>query len=339
MRASFDNSQLEIQNMKSLRLLFTLAFVVLAAVLQQAAVRADIFGTGSNTFNIDFVDVGNAGNGDDLGAGGGYYSSPYGGVAYAFRMGVTETAQDWIIKATNLGLTDVAANAWVGNQPAANITWYEAAAFVNWLNTSTGHHAAYNLNGSATALTLWNIAEAWDNDPNAGVELNLYRHKDTYYFLPSEDEWYKAAYHQNDGVTENYWDYATGSNNLPTPVTSGIGAGTAVWSGGSVKAPATVDNSGGLSSYGTRGQNGNVFEWMESALDGVNDSPDEYRAIRGGFWGGSRDGEFLRSSSRYFNPVQTEGLGFRVASIPEPSSTVLMLSTAMITCFKRRRSN
>jgi len=47
---------------------------------------------------------------------------------------------------------------------------------------------------------------------------NLYRHKDAYYFLPSENEWSKAAYHQNDGVTANYRDYATGNNTIPTAV-------------------------------------------------------------------------------------------------------------------------
>ena len=30
--------------------------------------------------------------------------------------------------------------------------------------------------------------------------------------IPTEDEWYKVAYHKNDGVTGNYGDYPTGSN-------------------------------------------------------------------------------------------------------------------------------
>jgi hypothetical protein len=35
------------------------------------------------------------------------------------------------------------------------------------------------------------------------------------WFLPSEDEWYKAAYHKNDGVTGNYWDYPTSTDAVP----------------------------------------------------------------------------------------------------------------------------
>jgi len=30
------------------------------------------------------------------------------------------------------------------------------------------------------------------------------RESDATYFIPTENEWYKAAYHKNDGVTGNY---------------------------------------------------------------------------------------------------------------------------------------
>ena len=32
---------------------------------------------------------------------------------------------------------------------------------------------------------------------------------DAKYWIPTENEWYKAAYHKNDGVTGNYFDYPT----------------------------------------------------------------------------------------------------------------------------------
>ena len=266
-----------------------LIFSISAALLSVPSAQADTFGSGGNAFTIDFAPIGNAGNADDAGAGGGLYSSPYGGVPYAYRMGTLEISQDAITKATAGGLAGVGAGPWTGNQPAANMTWFEAAAFVNFLNTSTGHQAAYNLTG-VTSLTLWDgPTQAWQ----LGGQ-NLYRHRDAYYFLPSEDEWYKAAYHQNTGVNANYWDYATGSNTIPTAVASGTGAGTAVYNG--QPAPAAVDNNGGVSAYGTRGQNGNVWEWNESALDGLNDSSSEFRAIRGGVWDDSEF--FLRSSDR-----------------------------------------
>jgi hypothetical protein len=307
-----------------------------ALALGVTSARADLFGTGPNTFTLDFVTVGNAGNTDDLGAGGGLYSSPYGGVLYEYRMGTFEISQEQIEKATASGLASVVAGAHTGAEPAANITWYEAAAFVNWLNTSTGHQAAYQLTG-VTALTLWSAADAWDNDPGAGVDLNLYRHKDAYYFLPSEDEWYKAAYHQNDGVTANYWDYATGSNSIPTAVASGTGAGTAVYNGQAD--PAEVNLAGGLSAYGTMGQNGNVWEWQESAFTAPNDNSSENRAFRGGGWSDTEG--FLRSSGRLGNApaVSNIDVGFRVASVPEPSAAMLMIGPGLMWLTRRRRGS
>lgn len=116
-----------------------------------------------------------------------------------------------------------------------------------------------------------------------GRRLESVSAQDAYYFLPSEDEWYKAAFHKNDGPTANYWDYATGSNTIPTSVISGTSPNTAVYDLRLAlgQHPADVGIAGGLSPYGTRGQNGNEHEWTESAYDEVNDSSDEVRAARG----------------------------------------------------------
>ena len=304
--------------------------LALASIAVTSA-RADVFGSGGNAFTIDFVNIGNAGNADDAGAGGGSYSTPYGGVSYGYRMGTYEISQDAIEKATAGGLASVTAGPHTGNEPAAQMTWFEAAAFVNWLNDQrTPGLKAYNLTG-VTSLTPWASVDAWQ----AGGE-NLFRHKDAYYFLPSEDEWYKAAYHQNTGVNADYWDYATGSNTAPTAVASGTTAGTAVYAN-ATSSPAAVNNAGGLSAYGTMGQNGNVYEWAESAYDGINNSSSEARAVRGGDWSDTEN--FLRSSFRSNLPpaFSDDIIGFRVASVPEPTSTVLMLSAGVFALARRRR--
>ncbi|MFM7374218.1 MAG: SUMF1/EgtB/PvdO family nonheme iron enzyme, partial [Chthoniobacterales bacterium] len=163
----------------------------------QPSAQADTFGSGSNAFTIDFVSIGNAGNAAD--------TNSYGAVPYQYRVGTYEITQDAITKATASGMANVTAGPWTGNQPAANISWYEAAAFVNWLNTSTGKQAAYNLTFSGSwSMTLWSSGNAWQ----AGGE-NLYRNKDAFYFLPSENEWYKAAYYNPGGT--NYSVYPTAS--------------------------------------------------------------------------------------------------------------------------------
>ncbi len=286
--------------------------------------EADTFGSGLNQFTIDFVSVTNAGNGNDVDnpyGNPGDQGTPFGGVGYDYRMSKYEISSNQIAAAVAGGLTGVTSADWTGDRPATSVTWYEAALFVNWLNTNGGYSPAYNfINGT---MYLWDAGVAWTLDGT-----NLYRNKDTFYFLPSEDEWYKAAYHKNDGVTSNYWDYATGSNGAPVGVTGGTNAHTAVyWDpyGNPVPSgPTNVNLAGGLSPFGTMGQDGNVYEWMESAYDGTNSSTSESRAVRGGGWGYSE--AYLRASFRFDDLPSTPyyNVGFRVASvlapIPEPGA-------------------
>lgn len=298
-------------------------FAALAFIVHPSA-QADTFGSGTNTFDIDFVNIGNAGNAAD--------TTGYGAVPYEYRIGTYEITQDAITKAAASGMSDPMGGWWTGSQPAANISWYGAAAFVNWLNTSTGNQAAYDLTFSGSwSMNLWNSGQAW----TAGGE-NLYRHKDAFYFLPSENEWYKAAYFNSGGP--NYFEYPTAGNTAPMAVAGGTGAGTAVY-GGVASVPAAVTNAGGLSPYGTMGQGGNLWEWTESALDGTNSSSSEFRVFRGGYWGFA-EGD-LHSSSRSYNAGRGNlRIGFRVASVPEPSTYALLLLGAGAVClWKRRKSS
>jgi len=291
----------------------------------QPSAQADTFGTSGNEFTIDFVDIGNTGNAAD--------TTTYGAVPYEYRASIYEISQNAITKATASGMANVTAGAWTGNQPAATINWYEAAAFVNFLNTNSGKTAAYNLTFSGSwSMALWSSEQAW----TAGGT-NLYRNKDAYYFLPSENEWYKAAYYNAAGT--NYFLYPTASSSVPTAVASGTDAGSAVYNSVAL-VPAIVDSAGGLSPYGTMGQGGNVYEWNESAFDGSNSSSSESRAIRGGYWSNTELG--LRSSARSFDDPADELLtiGFRVASVPEPSTYVLvLLGAGAVYLWKRRKSS
>jgi formylglycine-generating enzyme required for sulfatase activity len=315
--------------MKSLVYSSILAALFAAVTLSiQSSAQADTFGTSGNEFTIDFVNIGNAGNAAD--------TTTYGAVPYEYRASTYEITQDAINKATASGMTNVTAGPWTGNQPAANLNWYEAAAFVNFLNTSSGETAAYDLSWSGTAwsMALWSSEQAW----TAGGT-NLYRNKDAFYFLPSENEWYKAAYYNPGG--SNYFLYPTASSSVPTSVTSGTNAGSAVYFNRNPdSAPAIVNSAGGLSPYGTMGQGGNVWEWNESALDGTNSSPSQVRVFRGGNWGSDQNN--LRVSSRESDDPLQQGvyLGFRVASVPEPSTYALLLMTgAGWLLWKRRKAS
>jgi hypothetical protein len=313
-----------------------MAVAVLGLVLgMMASANAQItttatFGSGGDAFTINFVNVGNPGNPDDSGTTGSYFT-PYGGVAYEFRMGTYEVNRDAITKANaqgGLGITLADMTSYGGNgvnRPATGVSWNGAARFVNWLNTSTGFSAAYKFTSqpgdvgySANAnIELWTSGDAGYNASN------LYRNANAYYFLPSEDEWYKAAYYSGTGST--YFDYATGSNTVPTAVSGGTGANEAIYNQTSATGPANIDNAGGLSHYGTMGQSGNVWEWNESAFDGSNSSSSEVRAFRGGNWinpeGTLRSSHRENADPSYVNV----DFGFRVASVPEPSAAMLVL--------------
>ena len=319
--------------MKSSVYSFAAAVLFAAVTLSiQPSAQADTFGTSGNEFTIDFVDIGHAGNAAD--------TTTYGAVPYEYRVGKYEISQDTITKATASGMANVTAGSWTGNQPAAYISWYEAAAFVNFLNTDSGKTAAYDLtiSNGIWSMALWSSEQAW----TAGGT-NLYRNKDAYYFLPSENEWYKAAYYNAAGT--NYFLYPTASSSVPTAVASGTDAGSAVYNN-VASVPAIVASAGGLSPYGTMGQGGNVWEWSESAFDGTNSSSSESRAIRGGDW---QDPElYLRSSSRNLSGIPTSVsniMGFRVASvpslsIPEPSTyALLLLGAGAIYFWKRRKGS
>jgi formylglycine-generating enzyme required for sulfatase activity len=275
---------------------------------------------------MEFVPIGNPNNPDDTTGS----PNPAGSVAYTYNIGKYEVSRDMVLKASSdggLGLTLADMTSYGGNgasHPATGISWNEAARFVNYLNTSKGYQAAYNFttSGANANITLWGAGQYSGS--------NQFRHKDAYYFLPNENEWYKAAYGSPSGT---WYNFTTGSDSAPTVVSGGTSG--AVYN---VFGTADITNAGGFSPYATMGQGGNAWEWNENAFDGNNNSATEFRVLRGGSW--SNDSSFLDASFRnYFFEPTNEYLqfGFRVASIPEPSSLSLLALGAVVVALGRRR--
>jgi len=320
--------------MKTKTIVNTAAFL---ALISTPMLQADTFGTGVNQFTMDFTTIGSAGNSAD--------NTGYGSMDNNYRIGTYEVSRGMIDAYNNINgsgmdtfasmydMTSYGGNG--ANRPATGVSWNEAARFVNWLNTSQGYSAAYKTFGVPANfhIMLWNSSDTGYDASNP------YRNSNAHYFLPSENEWYKAAYY--DPNSSSYDDYATGSDTAPSAVAGGTIAGSAVYGQPFGNGPADVNQAGGLSSFGTMGQGGNVRELIESAHSGGH-LVNEDRAIRGGYW--ASNSSKLQSSER--NDIaadwetETRHIGFRVASVatvPEPSSTALLGLGGLALILRRKR--
>jgi len=316
--------------------------VAMATALIAVGVQADSFGTGGNAFTLDFVNIGYAGNTAD--------TSGYGAVADSYRMGMHEVTIDQFAKAraadSRIGDGDENPYAIGVNGAASRTSWYEAAKFANYLTTGDAYTGAYQFNRERVKF------------PDACVDSNLYENNliprglaprsvigsgvltvvdraaavgtyGTVYVLPTEDEWYKAAYLKSDGSA--YTLYATGDSVPGVEIDANYGG-----SGGTYSTPWDV-GTGNAENNGTFDMNGNVWEWNESTWDGTLTTMDESRVIRGGAF---NDSEIdLRSSSRNDNNPAGEGgsVGFRVVAIPEPSSLAMVGVACGLGLFIRRK--
>ena len=303
-------------------LLFT--FLALGCQSASAITVIENFGSGDNAFTMEFVTIGNPNNAADTTGS----PNPAGSVAYTYNLGKYEVSRGQIDKANSagsLGITYTSYSSTV-NKPGTGISWYEAATYVNWLNTSTGGTAAYKFVGGN--FQLWS---AGDEGYNAN---NLFRNSLAKYVIASSNEWYKGAYGNADGSWSNF---PNGTNIAPTAVAGGTDANTAVYGQSASTGPADINNAGGLSSYGTMGQGGNVWEWNETAYDGSNNTAGETRELRGGAW--SSNSGLLDASYRYnYDPAnESVIIGFRVASVPEPSTGLLVLLGLSGLLLKRRK--
>jgi formylglycine-generating enzyme required for sulfatase activity len=204
-----------------------------------------------------------------------------------------------------------------GNRPVTYVSWFDAARYCNWehnecptgvQDASTTERGAYTLDGATSG------------------GLDITRNPGAKYWIPSEDEWYKAAYHQpqsEGGPVDDYWDYPTRSDEPNAPGNT-IGpaenqANITVSGNYSVTQSGSYDSNqnyltdggsyeGSAGPYGTFDQGGNVREWNDAVIS------DSFRGVWGGSW--NNDELDLRSSSRDFEAPDCKDnlIGFRVAS-------------------------
>jgi formylglycine-generating enzyme required for sulfatase activity len=285
------------------------------------AATAALFTSASATVTMDWVSIGNANNAAD--------TTSYGAVDHAYRIGkyeVTNAQYGAFLNAkgasnsgaiynsgmTGTGITQTGSSgnfsysvtSGFENKPVVYVSWFDAARFANWMMNGQGsgdmETGAYTLNGATSGMITANI----------GAQV----------YLPSEDEWYKAAYYS--AANTSYSLYPNGQNTI-------------------TKADANYDffvgstdvgsYSGDGSTYGTFDQGGNVWEWNDAVIS------DSSRGLRGGSF---IDGEgTLRASLRNnIDPTnENYNLGFRVASVPEPTSLLLTMLAGGVMLARRKR--
>jgi formylglycine-generating enzyme len=300
------------------------------AIAAAPLAEADTFGSGENQFEIEFVTIGDPGNAADTTG----EPNPVGSVPYVYGIGTYEVPEHAIRRA-NAATADsemplsITLDERGPDKPATSVSWFEAARFVNWLNEDKGAPRAYKFDdgpGGSGDFELWEPGDVGYNPANP------FRNTQARYFLPSVDEWYKAAFY--DPVTDSYFDYPTGMNTPPMAVASGMEANTAVYN---QAGPADVMLAGGESPFGTVGQAGNSAEWQETAFDLLNDSTFENRNIANRDWtqgtveavAFSLSNEARLSVRPFIEPIS---VGIRVISVPEPSTlmTAFVLISLLI---------
>ncbi len=284
---------------------------------------------------IPTVPIGNAGNAADPTTG-------YGSVAYTYNIGTTEVTNTQytaflnavafddpnslynsnmagsfggITRSGNIGAFTYSTVPGRANHPVNFVSFWDATRFSNWLHNgqptgfqdnSTTENGAYTLTpGGITANTITR---------NAGWQ----------WAVTSEDEWYKAAFHQpasQGGDTDDYWLFPNSSNSINTSQANYFGNG--------VNTTRPV-GSYAANFYGTVDMGGNVGEWNEAIILGSR------RGIRAGAF--STSGVLLRADNRtnYAAVVELDDVGFRVSQIPGPSSAALLAICGLGALHRRR---
>lgn len=198
-----------------------------------------------------------------------------------------------------------------GNRPAPWVTWFNAARFANWLH-----------NGATAGADTEDGAYTLVDHQESGI---VPRNPNALWWIPSEDEWYKAAYYDpaKPGGA-GYWQYPTRSDAPPrmaeAPGTAPAANFNNVYlahqeDGWGVLTPVCA-YVGTRGPWGTCDQAGLLWEWTA----GIYVDPEgPNRIVRGGSWGPGVTPP-MKTIRRDYGPMGSAGYyrdddtGFRLAA-------------------------
>ena len=163
------------------------------------------------------------------------------------------------------------------------------------------------------------------------------------FVIPTEYEWYKAAYHKNDGASGNYFDYPTSSDVAPGHVIddpdTGNNANHRINSNTvPLSSPYWRTEVGEFentsSPYGAYDMAGNVYELTEGVYQRTYDKA---FIVRGGTQEYYTSGGLASTRLPIMFDHGDRYTGFRVVMIPEPA-TMSLLALGGLAVLKRRKS-
>ncbi len=234
-------------------------------------------------------------------------------VACGIKQSGTSGNYTYSIASTADGFPTFAANL-----PLNWDSWGSAARFINWLENGqpigaegpgTTETGTYALNGGTSTAALFAVPT-----PTPGT---------VKYWIPTENEWYKAAYYKGGGLASGYWSFPTQSNSGPSNTLSTTGTNNANWNSSGLASPNNWPltpvgyYAGSPSHYGTFDQGGDLYNFTETKVTQTSDTTGEgllVYVMRGGSFHPTGTQE-MQSNWRYgAGPgIVTHGRTFRVA--------------------------
>ena len=243
-----------------------------------------------------------------------------------------------------------------GTLPTGNISWRTAAIYCNWLCNDKASNREAFLSGAYDVSTFTFTPGGRFND-------QLTRSPGARYWIPSFDEWIKAAHYDenklnSDGTRGGWWQYSNGTDQPFThgPPASALPAGdpragTANFGWQSSDfTPLNLDPFNVAlgayavtSPYGLYDVAGATAEWTEEVFRSADGLPVD-RGYDGSWWSSSRDSLLADKVGNLggsgFPSLNTFDLGFRIAAaIPSPSVCWLGAGLFCISMKHRRRNH
>lgn len=228
-------------------------------------------------------------------------------------------------------------------EPVMNVSFIDAMRFANWLHHQQEQKASAGAAPTppTTAVDATQETETGAYTIAAGGGLAA-RSPDARAWIPSEDEWYKAAYHHPHaagGPPGGYWRFPTKSDFAPALGAAGdtgpnlasfLADGKILPNGAALRGYDDVmpvgSFPGSASYYGTLDQAGNAWEWVETTIF------DTQRIMRGGSMCATYEKLLpqVRSNARPIRRYRDTGFRVARAAPPAPAAPPAAASPAFV---------